>query len=241
MYNVLDQNRPIWCEKIAGLAGAPDLAPKFNDGGEPHHNPSYLPATMSSAIIVIDDSSDDEAPAPPRSTLTAASIAAEASAIAAAASANKRQRTDPTTGTSTSSTSTPPELPAIITPSFTGAAAASASAAANGASAAAATKSPRAATSAKKRPSPTLGDEARKLDHALERAACAGASSGTSKSPEEEASVEITDPRATIVDILGSCHAKVSFGAGRGPMPAEATMGLPGLSVKGVGPVRDIM
>ena len=215
------------------------LAPKFEHITLIFHFRSYLPATMSSAIIVIDDSSDDEAP-PPRSTLTAASIAAEASAIAAAASANKRQRTDPT-GTSTSSTSTPPELPAIITPSFTGAAAASASAAAttNGASAAAATQSPRAATSAKKRPSPTLGDEARKLDHALERAA--GASSGTSKSPEEEAVVEITDPRATIVDILGSCHAKVSFGAGRGPMPAEATMGLPGLSVKGVGPVRDIM
>ena len=193
---------------------------------------------MSSDIIVIDDSSDDEAP-PPRPTLTAASIAAEASAIAAAASANKRQRADPTTGTS--STSAPPELPAIITPSFTGAAAASASAAAtataNGASAAAAT-SPRAATSAKKRPSPTLGQEARKLDHALERAA--GAGSGTSKSPEEEA-VEITDPRATIVDILGSCHAKVSFGAGRGPMPAEAAMGLPGLSVMGVGPVRDVI
>ena len=216
------------------------LAPKFEHITLIFHFRSYLPATMSSAIIVIDDSSDDEAP-PPRSTLTAASIAAEASAIAAEASANKRQRTDPTTGTSTRSTSTPPELPAIITPSFTGAAAASASAAAttNGASAAAATQSPRAATSAKKRPSPTLGDEARKLDHALERAA--GASSGTSKSPEEEAVVEITDPRATIVDILGSCHAKVSFGAGRGPMPAEATMGLPGLSVKGVGPVRDIM
>ena len=214
------------------------LAPKFEHIMLIFHFRSYLPATMSSAIIVIDDSSDDEAP-PPRSTLTAASIAAEASAIAAAASANKRQRTDPT-GTSTSSTSTPPELPAIITPSFTGAAAASASAAANGASAAAATKSPRAATSAKKRPSPTLGDEARKLDHALERAG-AGASSGTSKSSEEEAVVEITDPRATIVDILGSCHAKVSFGAGRGPMPAEATMGLPGLSVKGVGPVREIM
>lgn len=178
----------------------------------------------SSEIIVIDDSSDDEAPRP---------TAAAASATGGGAP-SKRARVDPT--------STPADVPAIITPSFAGAStAASANNAhsAAGAACAASTQSPVtgggvATTSAKKRPSPILGHEARLLDPALQRADGHG---GTSKSSKEEETVEISDPRHTIVDILGNCHAKVSFGAGRSPMPPNAIMGLPGLSVNGVGPV----
>ena len=178
----------------------------------------------SSEIIVIDDSSDDEAPRP--------TVAAAAAASGGGAS-SKRARVDPT--------STPADVPANITPSFAGAStAASANNAHSAASAAfaASTESPVtgggvATTSAKKRPSPTLGQEARLLEPALQRADGHG---GTSKSSKEE-TVEISDPRHTIVDILGNCHAKVSFGAERSPMPPNAIMGLPGLSVNGVGPV----
>lgn len=185
----------------------------------------------SSEIIVIDDSSDDEAPRP-----TAAAARSTAAAAGGGAS-SKRARVDPT------STTTPADVPAIITPSFAGAStAASANNAHSTASAACAASSQSspltgsgvATTSAKKRPSPSLGHEARLLDPALQRAD--GHGGGTSKSSQEE-TVEISDPRHTIVDILGNCHAKVSFGAGRGPMPPNAIMGLPGLSVHGVGPV----
>ena len=177
----------------------------------------------SSEIIVIDDSSDDEAPRP---------TAAAAAAASGGEASSKRARVDPTT---------PADVPAIITPSFAGAStAASANNAHSAASAASAasTQSPVtgggvATASAKKRPSPTLGQEARLLDPALQRADGHG---GTSKSSKEE-TVEISDPRHTLVDILGNCHAKVSFGAGRSPMPPNAIMGLPGLSVNGVGPV----
>ena len=176
----------------------------------------------SSEIIVIDDSSDDEAPRP----------TAAAAAASGGEASSKRARVDPT--------STPADVPAIITPSFAGAStAASANNAhsAAGAACAASTQSPVtggcvATTSAKKRPSPTLGQEARLLDPALQRAD----GGGTSKSSKEE-TVEISDPRHAIVDILGNCHAKLSFGAGRSPMPPNAIMGLPGLSVNGVGPV----
>ena len=178
----------------------------------------------SSEIIVIDDSSDDEAPRP----------TAAAAAASGGEASSKRARVDPTS-------STPADVPAIITPSFAGASTAAstnnAHSAASAASAAS-TQSPvtgggDATTSAKKRPSPTLGQEARLLDPALQRADGHG---GTSKSSKEE-TVEISDPRHTLVDILGNCHAKVSFGAGRSPMPPNAIMGLPGLSVNGVGPV----
>ena len=178
----------------------------------------------SSEIIFIDDSSDDEAPRP----------TAAAAAASGGEASSKRARVDPTT---------PADVPAIITPSFAGAStAASANNAHSTASAACAastqssplTGSGVATTSAKKRPSPSLGHEARLLDPALQRAD--GHGGGTSKSSQEE-TVEISDPRHTIVDILGNCHAKVSFGAGRGPMPPNAIMGLPGLSVHGVGPV----
>ena len=177
----------------------------------------------SSEIIVIDDSSDDEAPRP----------TAAAAAASGGEASSKRARVDPT--------STPADVPAIITPSFAGAStAASANNAHSAASAtfAASTQSPVtgggvATTSAKKRPSPTLGQEARLLDPALQRADGHG---GTSKSSKEE-TLELSDPRHTLVDILGNCHAKVSFGAGRSPMPPNAIMGLPGLSVNGVGPV----
>ena len=184
----------------------------------------------SSEIIVIDDSSDDEGP-PPRPTAAAAAAAAAAGGGASA----KRARVDPT------STPADSDVPAIITPSFTGAsAAASANTAHSAAASDASNQSPVtgsgvATTSAKKRPSPTLGHEARLLDPALQRADGGGAGS-TGKSSKEE-TVEISDPRHTIVDILGNCHAKISFGAGRSPMPPNAIMGLPGLSVNGVGPV----
>ena len=182
----------------------------------------------SSEIIVIDDSSDDEAPRP--------TAAAARSTAAGGGASSKRARVDPTS-------TTPADVPAIITPSFAGASTCTAAASANNAhsaasaACAASTQSPLtgsgvATTSAKKRPSPTLGHEARLLDPALQRAD----GSGTSKS-SQEGIVEISDPRHTIVDILGNCHAKVSFGAGRGPMPPNAIMGLPGLSVHGVGPV----
>lgn len=181
----------------------------------------------SSEIIVIDDSSDDEGP-PPRPTAAAPAAAAGTGANGGASA--KRARVDPT--------STPADVPAIITPSFAGAStASSANNAHSSAPSAASTQSPAtgsgvATTSAKKRPSPTLGQEARLLDPALQRAD----GGGTSKSSKEE-TVEISDPRHAIVDILGNCHAKLSFGAGRSPMPPNAIMGLPGLSVNGVGPV----
>ena len=185
--------------------------------------------TMASTeIIVIDDSSDDETP-PLRPTATGAQAPTATASIGAPATAKRPRVFD-------DSTQNHDELPAIITPSLTDASAATAATNADSA-AAAAPRSPggAATTSAKKRPGPTLGQEAKVLDHALQRASC---TNGTSKSPGEE-TVEISDPRQTIVDILGNCHAKISFGAGRGPMSANAIMGLPGLSVNRFGPVCD--